>query len=165
MRVLTAIGLCAGAAAALAGTADDAIQTAARLRDALLGGRGAAEIARDLSDRVGPRPSGSEGTRTARRWAVAELARLGLRNVREEPLMEPHWVRGAAAAEIVAPVRQRLEIAALGGSGGTPPEGVEGEVLAAENVAALEALAAKDPSIARGRVVFFTERMEQTRDG
>jgi Zn-dependent M28 family amino/carboxypeptidase len=165
MRVLTAIGLCAGAAAAFAGPADDARQTASELRDGLLGGRGAAEIARNLSDRVGPRPAGSEGAGAARRWAVAELGRLGLRNVREEPLMEPHWVRGASAAEIVEPVRQRLVIAALGGSGGTPAEGLEGEVLAAENVAALEALAAKDPSIARGRIVFFTERMSRSRDG
>ena len=165
MRVLKTAGLCALACFAAAAPSDDPRQTAAALRDALAGGRGAAEIARDLCDRAGPRLAGSAGARDARSWAGGELVRLGLANVREEPLLEPQWVRGTETAEIVAPVRQRLAITALGGSGATPPDGIEASVLAARDVASLEALAARDPEAARGRIVFFTERTERTRDG
>ncbi len=151
--------------AALAAPPDATLRTARELRDALAGGRGAAEIVRDLCDRVGPRPAGSDGAREARRWALRELARLGLRNVHEEPLKEPRWVRGTEAAEIVAPVRQKLAIAALGGSGATPAGGLEAEVLATRDVETLAALAAKDPVVAKGKIVFLEERTERTRDG
>jgi len=154
-------------AAALAAAAppEGARQTAVRLRDALAGGRGAAKIVEDLCDRVGPRPAGSDGAREARRWAIRELSALGLRNVHEEPLTEPRWVRGSGAAEIVAPVRQRLAVAALGGSGATPADGLEAEVLATLDVETLASLAAKDPAVARGKIVFLKERTERTRDG
>ena len=164
MSLFAAVQVLLGAAA-LAGPTDPTLQIAAVLRDRLLGGRGAAEIAGSLCDGVGPRLAGSDGAREARRWAVRELARLGLRNVHEEPLTEPRWVRGAETAEIVSPVRQRLAVAALGGSGPTPRDGIEAEVLATKNLETLAALAAKEPAIARGRIVFFTERTDRTRDG
>jgi hypothetical protein len=149
----------------LASPSTGARETAAVLRDQLAGGRGAARIVEDLCDRVGPRLAGSDAAREARRWAVRELARLGLRNVHEEPLREPRWVRGEETAEIVSPVRQRLVVAALGGSGGTGDAGLEGEVIATANGETLAALAAKDPSAVRGKIVFLMQRTDRTRDG
>jgi len=161
MNVFASFGAFLGAAA-LAGLPVPTLQTAVSLRDTLVGGRGAAEIARSLCDRVGPRLAGSNGAVEARRWAVEELTRLGLRNVHEESLMEPRWVRGTETAEIVSPVRQRLVVTALGGSGATPEGGVERPIVATRDVETLAALGAAG---VRDRIVFFTERTERTRDG
>ena len=52
----------------------------------------------------------------------------GLSHVRAEPVTVPHWERGAAQGALVSPYRHELALAALGGSVGTPPSGVEGDV-------------------------------------
>src|SRR5687768_7600056 len=56
-----------------------------------------------LSDRIGPRLSGSPQLDQAIQWAVATMKADGFDNVRAEPVMVPHWVRGAESAEVVAP--------------------------------------------------------------
>ena len=79
------------------------------------------------------------------------MRRDGLENVRMEPVMVPRWVRGRESAEIVAPPRQALTILGLGGSVGTPAEGIEAEVIVVSNFADLRARAAE----ANGRIVLF----------
>lgn len=138
---------------------------AERIRDAAVSGSGAAGIVQSLSDRVGPRLAGSEGSRRAVAWALEEMRGLGLENVRAEKLQEPRWERGVETAEVVAPVSQRLAVTALGGSPATSPEGLEAEVVATENVESLHALLARDPGAVRGRIVFYFERMVQRTDG
>ena len=58
----------------------------------------------------------------------------GLENVHLEPVKVPHWVRGQESAEIVGPVPHALVMLGLGNSIGTPPAGVEGEVLAVKQL-------------------------------
>ena len=41
----------------------------------------------------------------------------------------PHWERGEESGELVLPIPQKLSLCALGGSVGTPPEGVEADVV------------------------------------
>src|SRR5512134_604712 len=53
-----------------------------------------------LGDTFGHRLSGSEGLENAIQWAVAEMKKDGLDNVRAEPVKVPHWVRGQESAEI-----------------------------------------------------------------
>lgn len=56
-----------------------------------------------LSDHVGSRLTGSEGSRRAEAWAEAEMKRLGLSNVKREPYrMAASWERGPASASLVS---------------------------------------------------------------
>jgi hypothetical protein len=142
----------------------DVVQQAATLRDLALSRTGAIEIVQSLTDGVGPRLSGSEGAQAARAWALSTLASLGFQNVHAEAVVEPRWERGVEEAEILSP-RQRLVVTALGGSPPTPPGGLQGKVVGVADLESLRVLLAGDPAAVRGRIVFFTERMERTRDG
>ena len=59
-----------------------------------------------LTDTFGNRLSGSPSLERAIDWIIAEMKRDGLENVRGEPVMVPHWVRGAESAELVTPTRR-----------------------------------------------------------
>ena len=132
------------------------------LQRSALAGTVAADLARSLATEAGPRPAGSEGLARGVAWGLATLTRLGFENVRAEPVTVPHWERGTASGEIVAPFPQPVALAALGGSIGTVEGGIEAEVVATEN---LETLAQLPAEAVRGRIVYFGERMQRTRDG
>lgn len=122
-----------------------------RLIDAALADSAAWTKLARLTDGFGPRLSGSRALEDAIDWILAEMKREGLENVRGEPVMVPHWVRGEESAALVRPRRQRLGMLGLGNSVGTPPGGVEAEVLVVSSFDELQARAAD----ARGRVVVF----------
>ena len=108
-----------------------------------------------LTDRIGPRLTGSAGAEAAVAWTAARLRSYGLR-VRTEKVVVPHWVRGEEEAQIVSPSPQRILVTALGGSDPTPAEGVTAEVV--ESVG-LEGLAALGSSGVRGKIVLFNGPM------
>lgn len=135
------------------------------LQRAALAGSGAADLARSLATEAGPRPAGSEGLARGVEWGLRTLTALGFENVHAEPVTVPHWERGTASGEIVAPFPQIVALAALGGSIGTVEAGIEGEVVATENLETLAALVARAPEAVRGKIVYFGERMQRTRDG
>ena len=122
-----------------------------RLIDAALADSAAWTKLARLTDGFGPRLSGSRALEDAIDWILAEMKREGLENVRGEPVMVPHWVRGEESAALVRPRRQRLGMLGLGNSVGTPPGGVEAEVLVVSSFDELQARAAD----ARGRIVVF----------
>lgn len=138
------------------------VAQAEALRDAALENRGAYEFLRQLTTEVGPRLAGSPGDRRAVAWATAKLRELGFSNVRAEEVTVPHWVRGEARGEIVAPYPQDVVLTALGGSVGTPQGGIEAEVV---EVPSFEDLETIDPATVRGKIVFINRRMERARDG
>lgn len=119
---------------------------AAALRDSTAWNRLA-----QLTETFGPRLSGSPNLEEAIDWVLAQMKRDGLQNVHGEPVMVPHWVRGNESLELVAPRSAPLPMLGLGGSIGTPPEGIEAEVLVVSSFADLRAHAA----YARGRIVLF----------
>jgi carboxypeptidase Q len=104
-----------------------------------------------LADRFGHRFSGSENLEHALDWILAEMEQDGLENVRGEPVMVPHWVRGAESAELLEPRRKNLPMLGLGGSVATPPGGITAEVLVVESFAEL----AERATEARGKIVLF----------
>lgn len=104
-----------------------------------------------LCDEVGPRLPGSPGMAAAVAFSVETLREAGFDRVWTEPVTVPRWVRGRESAVMTAPVTQELVMVGLGGSVGTPPEGVEAEVLAVSGSAELEARAGE----ARGKIVLF----------
>lgn len=149
------------AAALLAGTplaAQDASAIAARYRtqaDSLIRAATADSTAwlriAEMVDRFGPRFSGTPELEAAIDWTVEQMRADGLENVHTEPVMVPRWVRGEESAELVAPRAAALHMLGLGGSIGTPPEGIEAEVLVVGSFDELRARAGE----ARGRIVLF----------
>src|SRR4051812_46982320 len=83
----------------------------------------------ELTDTFGNRLSGSDALERAIDWTLARMKSDGLENVRGEPVMVPHWMRGAESAELVAPRAKPLTILGLGGSDGTPAAGVTAPVV------------------------------------
>jgi carboxypeptidase Q len=108
-----------------------------------------------LTDRIGPRLTGSAGAAAAVSWTAERLRSFGL-PVRTEKVLVPHWVRGEEEAEIVSPSPQRILVTALGGSDPTPADGVVAEVV--ESVG-LEGLAALGSAGVRGKIVLFNGPM------
>lgn len=140
----------------------EVLAEARALRERALADDTAYELTRSLTTEVGPRLAGSPGDARAVAWAVEKLQALGFSNVRAEPVTVPRWIRGEARAEITAPWPQALAVAALGGSIGTSAEGIEAEVVP---VSTLDDLKAQPRERIAGRIVFFTARMERSRDG
>lgn len=104
-----------------------------------------------LADTFGPRFSGTAALEDAIDWILEEMRADGLDNVRGEPVMVPRWVRGAETLSLVEPRSRQLPMLGLGGSVGTPDEGIEAEVLVVGSFDELEDRAAE----ARGRIVLF----------
>ncbi len=107
----------------------------------------------ELTDRFGHRLSGSDALEHAIDWMLGEMRRDGLDNVRGEPVMVPHWVRGEESADLVEPRAARLAMLGLGGSVGTPDRGITAEVLVVSSFEELTRRAAE----ARGKIVLFDE--------
>jgi carboxypeptidase Q len=131
-------------------------EPAARLIGEALGSTFAWDRLSVLTDTIGNRLSGSPALDRAIQWAVAEMNRDGLENVRAERVMVPKWVRGSESAEIVEPARQAIVMLGLGDSVGTSGPAatagaVQAEVLIVHSFEELESKAAS----ARGRIVFF----------
>jgi carboxypeptidase Q len=104
-----------------------------------------------LTETFGHRLSGSESLERAIDWMLAEMRRDGLENVRGEPVMVPHWVRGEESLELLQPRREVLPMLGLGGSVATPSEGIEAEVMVVRSFRELDARSVE----ARGRIVLF----------
>jgi carboxypeptidase Q len=73
-----------------------------------------------LTDRIGPRLTGSAKLQEASHWTEEQFKKAGLGNAHLEPwTIESAWTRGPATGNIVAPVQQHLELGAFGWTPGT----------------------------------------------
>lgn len=126
-----------------------------QLVDRALADNRAIGLLRSLLDAAPKRLAGSPGDAAAVAWGLATMRELGLENVRAEPVMVPCWVRGAETAEVVGDGALPLRVTALGGSVGTPVEGIEAEVVEVRSFEQLQALG----DAARGKFVFFNRPM------
>jgi carboxypeptidase Q len=164
-RTLLTAALLASATVAAAQPQRPSVQVdpkVAALRDAALKDDYAWDITEGLTTEVGQRLAGTEAEARARAWSVAKLRSLGFSNVRVETFDMPIWTRGPESAQILAPFPQKLVVAALGNSASTPSEGITGEVVGFDSLAALEA--APD-SLVQGKIVFVSHAMPRTMDG
>jgi carboxypeptidase Q len=85
----------------------------------------------ELSDDIGSRVTGSPAERKADEWGLAKMKAMGLENVHlEKYTIWKGWSRGSADAELLAPVRHKLHVDAMGWTGSTPAGGAEGDVVA-----------------------------------
>lgn len=104
-----------------------------------------------LTDHIGNRLSGSKNLELAIEWALAEMKKDGLDNVRGEKVMVPHWVRGEESLELTSPVSRKLTMLGLGNSVGTPAEGITAEAMVVRNFDELESLGER----VRGKIVVY----------
>jgi len=136
-------------------------EAAARIRAGAIATNGAWTKLAWLTDRIGPRLSGSPGAEAAVAWALDTLRRDGMANVHGEPLMVPRWVRGEESVAIVAPVARPVVATALGMSVPTPPDGITAEVVETDSFEALAALGDR----VRGTIVLFNKATPAHIDG
>jgi hypothetical protein len=113
---------------------------AARIAAASRADTGAWDKLAYLTDEIGPRLAGSPALERAVAWARDTFVRDGEENVTLEPVRVPRWVRGAESAELLAPVQRKLAVLALGGSVGTPPDGITADVAVVSSFEELDKL-------------------------
>ena len=104
-----------------------------------------------LSDHIGHRLSGSKSLERAITWALAEMRKDGLDNVRGEKVMVPHWVRGEESLTMTSPLPQDLKVLGLGNSVGTPANGIIADAVVVRSFDELDALGEK----VRGKIVVY----------
>ena len=143
--------LAASPASAQSGIASQYGNVANQIIAAALQDSSAFQRMSELVDRFGNRLSGSDNLERAIDWILDEMRRDGLDNVRGEPVMVPHWVRGEESAELLEPRSMALPMLGLGGSINTPPDGITAPVLVVRSFDELRERA----DAARGRIVLF----------
>src|SRR5579863_58780 len=116
-----------------------------------------------LTENIGPRPTGSNQARAASEYVAEELRKLGL-DVRLQPVVVPHWVRGAETAALVEypgmvpGTTQKIVLTALGGSTSTPADGLTAEVVTVNNFDELTALGRDKVA---GKIVLLNELFDK----
>lgn len=125
--------------------------TAARIIGAALTSDHAYDRLAHLTDHIGNRLSGSTNLERAIEWALTEMKRDGLDNVRAEKVLVPHWVRGEESLELLNPVPRKLQMLGLGNSVATPAEGITAEAIVVHDFAELDSLGER----VRGKIVVY----------
>lgn len=126
-----------------------------------LGSNNSYDLLYQLCVGIGHRISGSPQAADAVAWAKNIMEKYGFDNVHLEPVMVPHWVRGPVEeAYLLHPSgeREKLNVTALGGTIGTPPEGITAGVVEVKSFDELRKLGDK----AKGKIVFFNRPMDRT---
>jgi len=134
--------------------------TVDKLRETGLASERAYDILKRITS-VGPRLTGSPQAETAVGLSLRLMEEMGLAGVHAEPVEVGRWVRGdIAEAGIVASGARAaipLSVCALGGSIGTPDEGISAPVI---EVRSLAELASRGKAL-EGKIVFFNRSMDR----
>ena len=109
-----------------------------------------------LTDKIGPRLSGSPNARRAVQWTTEQFRSWGI-DVRQEKVMVPHWVRGAERGHLVSHNDHGIVLTALGGSVATPAAGITADVIEVTSYEQLEELGREK---IRGKIVFYNKAMD-----
>lgn len=112
---------------------------------------------RELTERFPGRLAGTPAGREAEAWAAQILRDMGCDRTELQPVMVPHWERGAPESVYALTSSGRsiaLAATALGGSVPTPPAGLRARVV---ELHGLDELPSAD---VRGKIVFFNGAMD-----
>ena len=115
-----------------------------------------------LTVEVGQRLAGSEADARAVAWAEQKFKQLGYDKVWTEPFTMQYWQRGQASLSVSAPFHQNLVVTALGGSIGTPFDGINAQVAIFDS---LEQLKQADPAQVKDKIVFINKSMGKDKLG
>jgi hypothetical protein len=116
------------------------------------------KLVESLTVEVGPRLAGSEADARAVAWAEQKFKALGFDKVWSEPFTMQYWERGNASLRVEAPFNQSLVLTALGGSVGTPFDGITSQVVMFDN---LQQLQQADPAIVKDKIVFINQKLRK----
>jgi carboxypeptidase Q len=107
-----------------------------------------------LCKNIGQRLSGSANAQKAVEWGKKLMDSYGFDTVFLQPVLVPHWVRGAKeeAAIVNGGTRINVHIAALGMSVATPKNGITASVIEVHSLKQLDTLGEK---AIKGKIVFF----------
>ncbi|MBM4192667.1 MAG: M20/M25/M40 family metallo-hydrolase [Gammaproteobacteria bacterium] len=140
----------------------EALAGAGSVRELALQSDESYRLLESLTTEVGQRFAGTAGDQAGVEWAVKTLRDHGFSNVHTQEVIVPRWIRGEASFEVLAPYPMSMVTTAIGGSIGTPDEGLSASIVMVPDLPALQAL---PEGTVRGKIVFFNARMERTRDG
>ncbi len=122
------------------------------------------EMLEHLTKKVGPRRSGSPGAAAAVEWSRHVMEGYGFDSVWLQPVMVPHWVRGQQEVGRIINSKKMgtvsVNICALGGSIGTGPSGLAGQMVEVKSFDELKQLGEKN---IKGKIVFFNRPMDPTK--
>ncbi|MDQ6481498.1 M28 family peptidase [Dyadobacter sp. LHD-138] len=120
------------------------------------------EWLRDLTQKVGPRLSGSAGAAKAVTYTRDVMAAEKFDNVFLQNVLVPHWVRGSKEKAYIISGKQKINVpvAALGGSVATPKGGTKAKVIEVKSFQELRALGAEK---VKGKIVFFNRPLDPTK--
>jgi hypothetical protein len=111
---------------------------------------------------IGPRLSGYPSSYEAIDWCAAQLDSLDCDRIWLHSVMIPRWFRGETEEAFYTSTnkteKQELNINALGGSIGTPQDGISAEVLEVHSFDELQEKAEQ----ARGKIIFFNRPFDQS---
>ena len=126
-----------------------------------LSGYRAYPMLHELCTKIGHRLSGSESAARAVDWAEKKMQEIGLENIRRQKVMVPHWVRGSVEEGniLFSGKRKRIHLCALGGSIGTPKQGITAGVMEVLSFDELKQRASE----AKGKIVFLNRAMDRTK--
>lgn len=115
-------------------------------------------LVESLTVEIGPRLAGSEADGRAVAWAEQKFKQLGYDKVWSEPFTMQNWERGNASLRVEAPFNQALVLTALGGSVGTPFDGITSQVVMFDN---LQQLQQADPASIKDKIVFINQTLRK----
>jgi len=143
--------------------ADQQLDVMRRLRDAAMKDPYALDELRHLTNKIGPRISGSPQAQAAVDYVAGEMRALGA-EVTLEKATVPHWVRGVETAEVVQwpgqtrGTTQKVVLTALGGSVATPAEGLTADVVVVDDWSQLRAL---PEGAVKGKILLFNHKFDK----
>lgn len=154
-----ALSVLAGVALSLSAHAQDSLMMRKIFDEALVNGK-CYDNLRYLCKQIGPRLSGSPQAQKAVEWSKKLMDSYGFDRVYLQEVMVPHWVRGEKEqGKIISGKTQiPVAIAALGGSVGTPANGVTAEVIELKSLQELQTLG---EAKIKGKIVFFNRPFDE----
>jgi len=120
------------------------------------------QLTESLTVEVGARLAGSPADARAVAWAEKNFRQLGYDKVWSEPFTMQYWERGSASLSVAAPFHQSLVLTALGGSVGTPFDGISTQVVMFDSLQDLQKAA---PAQIKDKIVFINSPMAKDRLG
>ena len=120
------------------------------------------EWLRELTTKIGPRLSGSEGAKEAVTWGKNLFEIGGYDRVFLQDVMVPYWVRGKKEEGYILNGKLKISVplVALGGSINTPEKGLTAEVIEVKTFQELRDLGKEKCT---GKIVFFNRPMDPTK--
>lgn len=111
---------------------------------------------------IGPRLSGSDNSIKAIHWAKKKMEESGFDSVWLQPVKVPKWVRNDIETAYISYSKKYqgrlLNIVSLGGSIGTPENGITAEVIEVKNFQELKDAGEK----VKGKIVFFNRPFDNS---